>query len=335
MGQAMPGCQCTIDYFKSIVDPFELGDQKVGWGCMVPTTTPQAYFRGSTTAATDGSLTIAILPCVFDGILIWNTSVTTAPFNGSANFGNTAAINANCGEGRVVSIGVRAFPNIALTSIPGACYTGATVATTVADFQTLTTTDFVQLPTSHLNVGIPGGTSTGRPVDPESFIFATPIVDNNGYTATANNSKSLPFSVPYISFVGLPASATVFFEACINLEATQTIAHAGQTVLSDSDGNQKDTVGDHWPSADALWRAIRPYLPHPGRAGEATAAKDASYLQTMWSGITGGGKALAKGFASAALGAAGASLASPAMQLMGMGGVSGQSYGKQMRAYRL
>jgi hypothetical protein len=330
----MAGCDCTLEYFKSLADPFEVGEQKLGWGCMVPTAAPQAYFRGQTTAATDGSLTIAVLPCVTNGILVWNTSVTTTSITSDFNFGNATAINSNCGEGRCVSVGVRAFPNIALTSVPGSAYSGATVATTFADLNTLSTTDFIQLPTSHQSIGVQGISSTGRPIDPESFIFSTTIVDNNGYTASANTGKSIPFSVPYVSFLGLPASAVVFYEVVLNLEATQVIAHSGQTILADTDGVSGETVGDHWPTPESLHRAMGKYLPHPGRPGEAAASRDVSYLQAMWAGIKGLAGGAVRRLADGALPTLGAAAAySPAMRLMGGSGVSGQRYGRQFGGY--
>jgi len=324
----MPGCDCTLSYFKSLVDPFETGGVKMGWGCMVPTAVPQGYFRGSFDAGTDGSLTVAVLPCATVPILVWNTSASTVATTSSNDLGNTAAIVANCGEGRVVSVGVRAFPNIALTSIPGSAYSGATVATSFANVNSLATNDFVQLPTSHQSIGVQGISSTGRPVDPDSFTFFTAVVDGSGYASTLHQNETLPFSVPYVTFLGLPASASVFVEVVINFEATQTVAHAGSTVLGDN-ALQGETVGDHWPTPEGLHRLIGPYLPHPGRPGEAAAAGDSRYLDAMWSGIKGLAGSVAKALAPAAS----AALRTASMSLMGGGGVSGQRYGRQYAGY--
>jgi hypothetical protein len=327
------GCDCTLEYFKSLVDPFEFGDIKLGWGCMVPTASPQAFFRGTVVSGTDGSLTIAVLPSVFGGILLWNTAVGTVGTTSANNFGNQTAITANCGEGRCVSIGVRAFPNIALTSVPGSVYSGATVATTFTQLNTLATSDFIQLPTSHQSLGIAGGSSTGRPVDPESFIFYNFIVDGIGLTNTAsgNTTRSIPFSVPYLSFVGLPASTTVYYEVVMNVEATQVVAHSGQTILADAASIKGESVGDYWPVPETLHRLLGPYLPHPGRPGEAAASKDVGFLQAMWSGLKRVAPAVGAALLKASFNYATGS--SPAMQLAGKGGISGQSYGGQYRGY--
>jgi len=326
------GQYCTLEYFRSLVDPFEIGGLKMGWGCMVPTAAPQGYFRGQTTAFTDGSLAIMALPCASGAIQIMASGVAAGFTAAGLNLGNQPAITSNCGEGRVVSIGLRAFPNIALTSVPGAAYSGATVATTYATLNTLQLNDLVQLPTSHQSIGTMGVSSTGRPIDPESFTFLSPVVDSLGWAGTGNTTKSIPFSVPYVVFIGLPASAEVFYEVVVNFEATQVVARAGQTILPDTDSAAPKTVGDYWPTPESLHRALGPYLPHPGRPEEAAASKDASFLSAMWSGMKAGvGTLVGNGFARITGGVAG----SAAQRLLGGPStqISGQRYGRQFGGY--
>jgi hypothetical protein len=184
----------------------------------------------------------------------------------------------------------------------------------------MTTNDFIALPTSHQSIGVSGVSSTGRPVDPESFIFSSPVVDSLGFTNAVSTTKSLPFSVPYVSFIGLPASATVFFEVVLNIEATQVIGHSAQTILPDSDGRPAETVGDFWPVPESFIRALQPYLPHPGRPGESAAVLDNSFLQAMWSGLKG----YATGGVSGAFQNVKDYMSTPAQKLMGTGGTSGQ-----------
>jgi len=335
----MPGCECTLEYFKSLVDPFEVGGVKLGWGCMVPSTAGQAYFRGQTNTFTDGSLLIAAVPCATTGILIWNSGLAAIGSNSAINYSNAPAIIANCGEGRCVSIGIRAFPNVALTSVPGVAYSGATVAVDANQIATLSITDFVALPTSHQSIGTNGISSTGRPIDPESFIFTQTTVDNLGYLGLGNTFKSIPFSVPYVVFTGLPSTTAVFFEVVMNFEATQAVAHLAQTMLPDTDGvPQGDTVGDYWPTPEALHRPMSRFLPHPGRPGEATASKDVGYLQALWSGLKGVGSAVANlgvdtvgGRVAGGLINAAASTVS--QKLLGSGSLSGQRYGSRMGGY--
>jgi hypothetical protein len=229
-----------------------------------------------------------------------------------------------------VSAGVRIFPNIALTSVPGASYSGASVATTFAQLTTLSTNDFLALPTSHQGIGVQGATATGRPVDPESFVFQFPVCDASGWTATANNTHSLPFSVPYVVFVGLPASTVCYVECVLNIEATQVIAHSSATILADSAG-LSETVGDSWPVPEALHRVMAPYLPHPGRPSEAAAASDAGFLASMWSGLKSGVGRIAG--QSAALLLPGAARTAAQALSGGSRGISGQRYGRQFAGY--
>jgi hypothetical protein len=332
---SMPGCDCTLEYFQSLVDPFEHGLVKLGWGCMVPTTNAQAYFRSSIVTGTDGSLTIAVLPSVSGSIVVWNTAAATVNSTSAQAFSNAPAITANCGEGRVVSVGIRAFPNIALTSVPGVAYSGATVAGNYGTINALSTLDFIALPTSHQSIGVSGVSATGRPIDPESFIFYTTIVDALGWTGgvgTVNTSRSMPYSVPYVCFLGLPASSQVFVEVVLNIEATQAVAHSAQTILPDAGGlDGAETVGDHWANPETLLRRMAAYLPHPGRAGEAAASKDVSYLAAVWSGLKGVGKILGPQLLQAGVQRL-LTGSTPSQKLIGSGPMN-QRYGRQYAGY--
>ncbi len=275
----------TSAYFKSLVDPFEWTPPKLGWGCMVPTTIVSGYFRSVLTSSADGTLAILGLPCVTLGIVNSTGSASTVGW-ATSNYSNQSAIIAACGEGRVVSIGLRAYPNIALTAVPGAVYTGATVPTDWTSLQTLSPNDLIALPTSHLSIGVAGSSATGRPVDPDSFTFFDAIVDADGYTAAVNASETMPFSVPYIVFAGLPASSIVYVEGLINIEATQVVKHLAQTVLPDNAEVGSSRLCDYWPSFENMWGRIRPLLPAPGRPGESAASNDGSLIGSIFAGAT-------------------------------------------------
>jgi len=180
-----------------------------------------------------------------------------------------------------------------------------------------------------------GISSTGRPVDPDSFTFFTPVVDNAGWTYNGsgglgdNDFKSLPFSVPYCSFVGLPASAQVFYEVVVNIEATQAVLHNGSTILGDA-GLPIETVGDHWPTPESLHRTMGKALPHPGRPEEAAASKDAGFLQALWGGLK---KGAVNGVKAITDGAIRLGAATAAQKLLGGSGTSGQRYGRQFAGY--
>jgi hypothetical protein len=318
-GSGDEGRRLTLSYYKSLANPFENSGMKLGWGAMVPTTIVQAYSRGTTQAATDGSLLLYLLPSVTDAFAVGSTSATTVGTT-PVSLSNAPAIIANCGEGRVISMGIRAYPDIALTSSPGAVFCGATVPTTFVQLNTLTPNDFITLPTSHMSIGVQGCSATGRPVDPDSFTFFAPVVDANGWNGNSFNSNStIPFSVPYMVFSGLPSGATVYFECVVNIEATQLVAHAGTTVLPDSDAESR--LCDYWPSFEQMWGKLRPYLPHPGRAGEAAASADDAFLSSMWNGMTSRASSLAGNLAArsvfGATGAFAATLATGGGQRLG------------------
>jgi hypothetical protein len=275
----------TAAYFKTLVDPFENAAPKLGWGCMVPSQVTQGYARFNEATNADGSIAIIVLPCITSGIQVNNsgsTGVTWVP----ASYGNGPAINANFSEGRVVSVGVRVVPDLAMTSPPGAIYTGATVASNWNNVLSLSPNDFKNLPTTHMSRGYDGGSSTGRPVDPDSFTFFTYVVNASGFGGDATSQDaSLPFSVPYIVYqASTSAAIQMIVEVVINIEATQIIGHTVSTIMPD-DGNAQPRLCDYWPSFESMWGRIRNSLPHPGRAGEAAAASDESYISALLSGV--------------------------------------------------
>jgi len=318
----------TAAYFKSLVNPFENAAPKLGWGCMVPSTVVQAYSRFEVNTASDGSIVIALLPCVKGGILVNTSGVATWT---SLDFANTPAIIANCGEGRVISAGLRFFPNLAMTAVPGAMYTGAMVASTAAQFTTLFTSDFTSAPTTHMSIGYAGGSSTGRPVDPDSFEFVAAVVDSNGWTANPPNSNTtLPFSVPYVAYQGSANVVNGWVEAVLNIETTQVVSHSGTTILPD-DNTSVPRLCDYWPSFESMWGRIQGSLPHPGRPGEAAAAADDCYVSAMLSGIGSVGSRAAYGVGRlvghSIFGATSVGLGRAAVQF------SGQRLGSQFGGY--
>lgn len=333
------GLQPTVDYFKSLVDPFECSPPKLGWGCMVPTTVSQMYTRSSFVTNADGSGGIMVMPCSNGGILVNNAGLAVATWVASS-FSNAAAIQASFGEGRVASVGVRCTPNIALTAIPGMIYSGALTATTAANINTLTIGDLQQQVTSHQSVSTNGATATGRPVDPDSFTFQIAVTGASGWGSATFLQNTLPFSIPYIAFVGLPASSTVYFEVCINFEGTPVVGHLASTVIPAADDASEAKLSDNWQSPEKMYNRMKPYLPHPGRASDAVASKDSGFLQTILSGLGGiAGTVLGGPFGTALGTAAGGALGSVAQSLLNPNvrsrpGVT-QDYSRGMRGYKL
>jgi len=334
-----PNGQTTVDYFKSLVDPFECSPPKLGWGCMVPTTVSQAYIRASFTTNADGSGAIMLVPSATGGILV-NTSGLSGTTWANVNFANSSAVASNFGEGRVISMGIKATPNIALTSVPGMVYAGAFTPTTYVNLITLSPSDLVSAVTSHQSISTNGATATGRPVDPDSFTFLAPIVSTSNWTAAANSGTSLPFSIPYICFSGLPTLSTVFYEVCMNFEGTPITSHNASTVIPAAADSYEPKLSDQWVSPEQVYNKMKPFLPHPGRSSDAEASKDSSFLQTMLSGIgTAIGGAIG-GPAGAAIGGfGGKAIGSIAQGLLGSSARSRkgatQDYSRSLGGYRL
>jgi len=191
-------------------------------------------------------------------------------------------------------MGLRAFPAQPLTASPGAVYTGAFNASNFNNsINNISNSDFASLPTSIMSIGNSGASATGRPIDPESFIFNTQTVDGLGYSNTMYYDVDIPFSCPYISFQGLPATTKVYVEWVVNIEAIAAIEHNTGPLLSGFDDQEKATLSDIWPSFESMWNKVRCILPTPGRGSEGIASLDA---QTLTAAIQSGSrKLLARG----------------------------------------
>jgi len=279
--RSQPVLELTNEYVKSLVDPFENVGCYLGFGCMVPTSLVTAYVRGTVAANADGSLALAALPGVGNGMLIGNGGLAVS-FTTSADtqaYYNKTAIQASYETARVISIGLRAFPSIAATSAPGICYTGALPQVNFTDLTLFTPTDLGTLIDSHMGIGTSGGSSTGRPIDPSSFVFAEQVIGTDiGYNNAVWTAQAIPFSIPYVAFTGLPASAVVSYEVVLNLEATPIMQHAAGTSAITGASVQEATLATEWPTVDRMWSKLSKFLPPSGREGSWMAASDSTAL---------------------------------------------------------
>jgi hypothetical protein len=278
----------TAEYILSLCDPFEHSGVQLGWGTMVPTTIAQCYLRGTATANADGSLVLAVGPSSDFLIGLWTGGAgVTGPASGVAAFDNTA-ITANFTDARIVSSGIRSYPVIAATSVPGIVYAGALPAPLITDLLTggtLTPNDFAAFPTSHMSLGVDGASSSGRPIDPTSFILTPGVIGNANYTA-----KEFQFSAPYNVYLGLPANAVVAYEVVMNIEGTMKVAHTAGSILR-NDKSWSKKLSDIWTTAEKMWSTLSRILPPPGRAFEWAAGQDADTLALLMAGmdVAGGG----------------------------------------------
>jgi len=291
---------CVGDYVRSLVDPFEYSGCRLGWGCMVPSTIVQLYFRTVvSTSGADGSFAAALLPCATGGCLVWNTAIGTAGTTSQTNFTDTASVAAQCQEGRVISGGVRAYPLVAATATPGVCYTGALTPYNYTLLNALSVADLLAFPTSHMSIGNLGGSSTGRPIDVDSFSFQAAVVDTNGWISStnANNVADVPFSIPYVVFTGYTAGISVAVEWCLNIEATAKFAHAASSLLPATSDDTQTVASQSGTTVESFWQKVKRILPPPGRAIEMAASLDAGAIGTalrtgiaLWKGVKSQGR---------------------------------------------
>jgi len=273
----------VLEYFQSLINPFEHAGCKLGWGCMVPTIVVSTYLRTTVTANSDGSAAISATPAV--SASFWtNTSGLGGTTWGQTSPTNASSINTIGSQGRCISFGIRAYPNLPMTNAPGVVDAGALVIPTASQLNAYSPSNLVSSVTSHMSIGYAGAVATGRPIDPETFSFYGFTINSSGYgTGTLN----FPMSTPYIVFsLGSSNSGcTIYSEFTANFEITGSI---NNTVIPDTAASPEGKLSDFFPTFESMWSKIAPSLPHPGRAGETAAASDSSYLNAMWDSISRG-----------------------------------------------
>jgi hypothetical protein len=282
------------EYLKTLADPWQYANVKLGWGCMVPSRLAQVYLRGVTTANADGSLALAPLPDVTTGLFVFAGGAASVSASSNVVPTDSAAIQANFNEARIVSMGIKAYPVIAATSVPGVCYAGSLTGMTDTILNGLCVNDFASFPTSTMFHGAAGASATGRPVDPTSFQFQPEYVDTNGWAASANNTTEIPFSIPYVAFLGLPNGASVAYELCINLEGVQKLKHSAAPLgIQDDNG---PTLSKYFPSADTMWNVLKKYMPMVSQPGTSIASNLWNITRAIMGGsISGKNRALPRG----------------------------------------
>jgi len=253
---------------KSLADPFDNPGPRLGWGCLQPTQVVSSYLRGSAIVdGVSGALSLAAVPSV--GNLLWknNAGISTATWTTVAS-ADAAVAEANFAGARVISLGIRAFPSVAQTAAPGVCAVGALPFQSATSLGAMTATDLLAFPTSHVCRGYEGGSSCGRPQDPNSYDFQGQIVAASGWAG----GTAIPFSIPYIVFSGLPANTTVYFEVVVNYEALYNMAHGVSPLNSGDQPQAGPTLADEWPNLERMWSTIRQVLPTPGQMKETSAS---------------------------------------------------------------
>jgi len=259
-----PGGIITQQYIKSQADPFEYGPVQLGFGALIPTRTTTIYFRGSTTSNADGSLAVMLYPQAGGFINYANggAAVSFATSASNANATDFTTISANAGSARFVSMGLKAYPNLAATTTPGQVVTGSLPGSTFNLSQALTPNDLVSFPTSHVGKGYDGAVACARPQDLNSFDFYPQMVNASGFLTTT----PLPCSLPYICFTGIGSGTTVYIEAQLNIEYIEELQHSSAP-MGQSSLEAGRTLASEWENLEKMWSRVKVLLPDPGRIG--------------------------------------------------------------------
>jgi len=266
-------------YVNTLRDPFIHGPCRIGFGTMVPTNLYTAYIRLLLTCNGDGSCGVALAPDLTNMLYTQNAGIAVATW---AHYPatNLAAIAAGISEGRVVSGGIRAIPQVPATSPPGIVYAGAFPALYPNAVTTVTPTTFIASEALHVGFGATGASAITLPVDPGSFVFNSNTIF--GFAATT----TYPTSTPVIIFTGLPASSTLLIEAVLNLEGIVGQANIG-AITNPGVSADQSTLADHFPSLDNLWASAKHYIPTA-----ATVNSGFSEASTLASNVVRGATAL-------------------------------------------
>jgi hypothetical protein len=275
------GNKLMMDYARSLADPFKSSGCKLGWGCLISTTLQTLYVRANVASNADGSLAIALYPNAKNMLTIANggAAVSFATSATKLDATDQAAITANFGQGRVVSMGLKAFPNLAQTTSPGTVQVGAIPGSNVTLFEALTPNDLVSAPTSTMGPGIAGALATSRPQDTDSFNFSTSVVNGTGFVTTTD----FPHSIPYLSFSGIGNATTVFIEAVVNIECIQIVQHSSVGIATEPTTR---SLSDYFPSVESMYSLVRPLLPNSGVIGTIAAQAGSQVLNYLTESAT-------------------------------------------------
>jgi hypothetical protein len=259
----IPGGPITRQYLKTLIDPFEFAGVPLGFGTLVPTRISTIYLRGSTTADSTGYLALGVYPQAHYPLQLANSGASASFTTSAAPITSIdeAAITANLGSARVVSVGIKAYPNLAATSTPGLVVSGAIPGSTPNLFGALTPTDLISFPTSHVGKGYEGAVACSRPQDTVSFEFYQQMVNNAGFATTTD----FPCSIPYICFSGIGNGTVVYYEVAINIEGIEILQHSSAAMGMSIDNTR--TLASEWDSLEHMWSSVKVILPDPGRIG--------------------------------------------------------------------
>jgi hypothetical protein len=283
-GMSGVGLDMLSCYARSLTCPFDSGGCRLGWGTLFPTELGAAWLRTTLTSAGDGSLAIVVMPDCANLLQANAAGLSTATWSTTAASNQVPLAN-NFAAIRPVSLGVRARPNIAMTSAPGRAFAGSLFQISRNQIGAFSPQDLINLQTSKMFPGFVGVLSTGRPSDTTSFEFLSGAIAG---VPVANLSN---FSCPYIVWSGLPASTPVDIEVMFNFEGVPMQQHGllYSPVLSNVAAPALSDLG----SVEQIQKILRPRLletvyasePAPGSTPEGAGVSWANSIANAGTGI--------------------------------------------------
>jgi hypothetical protein len=261
-------------YLNTIADPWQHGPCRIGFGTLVPTQLATCFLRTTLVSNADGSIAIALIPNIVN-MLFYNVSGLAGVAWASVNGTNNAAIASTMTEGRIVSGGLRAFPQVPGTAAPGVIYSMTVPSTNTNFLGTTSPAGLLSSPQCKIGYAAAGGSAIILPVDPVSFQF------NVGTIAGFAGNANLPTSVAILIMTGLPASSNVLVEASLNIEGVMSTSSTGSITTPGQDAGEQRTLADYFPSLDSLWSTVKRLVPEPAtvNSGFASAARIARNYQ--------------------------------------------------------
>lgn len=242
-------------YLRTLSDPWQYGPCRIGFGTMVPTQLGTAYFRGIVASNADGSIGVALIPSVGNGLYVANAGAAVATWSNSV-FPNASSLQAISGEYRVVSAGLRLLPLVPGTAAPGIGYAASVPSLSISQITGTAPNGFIGNPQFHVGYAASGASAISLPVDPVSFQFLNSIQAGYG----VNNSVAS--STPMIILTGLPGATNVLIEAVLNLEGLMTYNSTG-ALNTPGQADDQPTLSDYFPSLDNMWSQAKRAIPSP------------------------------------------------------------------------
>jgi hypothetical protein len=273
-------------YAESVAHPFNAPPIRMGFDTFVPSSLHTAYLRnGFTTNSTDGSFDIVIMPNLAGHCFINTAGAGTTPTWTIFAAANASPIISQIDNARVVSMGLRVFPQMALTAAPGIMSSGVSPRCDVTDalaFFALNTLNRQNLPYNQLFLGRTGNTEcsevTWRPTDIQEFIFSNRSISPFALASSAPSTVISAVAVVdglldcqgsfiHISGQNMPPSTPIFFESIMHIECTDS----RNLISSDTADDSNPCVANdtNVPDMQSAYRRIVNMLPDPSSALDA------------------------------------------------------------------